>query len=82
MESPDAAGSSWSRGGGTEEPRVGVCGEGTEGSRARVLEDGTEGPPTAKSVGEARPPGGADPLVLRAVERLLDMGHEACFTMS
>ena len=65
VESPDAPGSSWSRAGGTEGSRVGVFGDGTEGS-----------PAVATSVGEAQPPGGADPLVLRAVERILDMEHE------
>ena len=56
---------SWSGAGGTEGSRVGVFGDGTEGS-----------PAFAKSVGEARPPGSADPVVQRAVERLLDMEHE------
>ena len=85
---PGEAGSSWSRGSGTEGPRFEGCGDGTEGSRVgvfgdsaegsgvRVFRDGTEGSvAVAKSVGDARPPGSADPLV-RAVERLLDVGHE------
>ena len=42
-ESPVQAGSSWSRAGGTEEPRVKGCGDGTEGSRVGVCGDGTEG---------------------------------------
>ena len=74
---------SWSGGGGTEGPcvegcgddtegsRVGACGDGTEGSRVGVFRGGTEGSPAfGKSVGEARPPGSADPVVQRAVERL------------
>ena len=57
--------------------RVRVFRDGAEGSRVGVFGNGTEGSPAvAKSVGKARPLGGADPLVLRAVERLLDMGHE------
>ena len=41
--SPGEAGSSWSKTGGTEGPRVGVCGDGTEGSRVGAFGDGTEG---------------------------------------
>ena len=47
-------------------------GDGAEGSCVGVVGDGTEGSTAvAKSVGEARPL-----VVLRAVERLLDMEHE------
>ena len=45
--------------------QIGVVGDGAEGS-----------PVVAKSAGEVRPPGNADPLVRRAVERLLDMERE------
>ena len=82
VESPDAAGSSWSRAGGTEGPRVGVCGVGTEGSRVGACEDGTEDHVLESS--EMAPKDHQQlqsllvkpPFVLRAVERLLDVGHE------
>ena len=75
----ESAGSSWSRAGDTEGPRDEVSKDGTEGSRVGVFGDGTKGSPAvAKSAGEARPPGGADPVVRRAVERLLDVGTLRC----